>query len=159
MRTCSCIVASSPQRCTAGQDQRDLTPSRQGRGRSNRSRLCATCPVSWPAPALVHHMCVNHGRAQVCMPPQHLHRQLAQERLYLRRTHLLQVAVAVKQDEAPRPIDASLLRAYAVMPRAQVHAQAIEQLGWLRPRCAWPACQGWRDRKGTRSHPRNFKFA
>ena len=59
---------------------------------------------------------------------------MAQERLYLRRTQLLRVALAVKQDKAPRPIDVSLLRAYAVMPRAQVDTQAIEKFGWLRAR-------------------------
>ena len=48
---------------------------------------------------------------------------------YLRRTHLLRMALSVKQDKAPRPIDISRLGANAVMARAQMITQTIQSLG------------------------------
>lgn len=53
-----------------------------------------------------------------------VYRQMAQEGLYLRRAHVLRVALAIEQDEAAHPVHVGLLGTDAVVPRAQVGAQA-----------------------------------
>jgi len=56
------------------------------------------------------------------------------------------MALAVKNDELPHPIDTSLFRADAAMTRAQMNTQPFQQLGRRR------------GRRGLRSHPANFRF-
>ena len=85
-----------------------------------------------------------------------LHRQMAQKRLHLRHAHITRVALAMKQHKAARPIDIRLLGANAVMPRAQVNAHALEQLGRAR---RGGAAGGLRGLSGVPGHPRNFRFA
>ena len=60
-------------------------------------------------------------------------RQMAQKRFHLGRPHVLRVALAMKENKTPCPVDISLFRANAVVPRAQVNAHALQQLGraWL----------------------------
>jgi len=78
---------------------------------------------------------------------------MAQESLYLGRAHVLRVTLVMKQDEAPRPVYVGLFCTDAVVPRAQVGAQAIQQLGLLERQR-----DGIRSGAGILCHPQNFRF-
>jgi hypothetical protein len=52
-----------------------------------------------------------------------------EERLDLRSGHVTRVALAVEQDEAAQPEQVLLLRAVAVVQRAQLVAHLVEQPG------------------------------
>lgn len=111
------------------------------------------------APVGATHRLHDQRRLRLVLPEsQHLpvDSQMAQEGHHLGRPHILWMALAVKQDESVRPIDISLFRANAVMARAQVDAQAAEQFGLPRTRSY---SQLWGDRRGTRGHPCNLRFA
>ena len=57
------------------------------------------------------------------------HRQVRQKCRYLRTAHILLVALALKQDKTPCPIHISRLGVDAVVARAQVITQPIQQFG------------------------------
>ena len=54
-------------------------------------------------------------------------RQVRQERLDLRRPERLRVALAVEKDEAFNPVDIRLLGPDAVVPEADLVADAVQQ--------------------------------
>ena len=58
-----------------------------------------------------------------------LHGQMGQKRLDSCGTERAWVLFVMKQDEAPRPIDIRLFGADAVVARAQMNAQLVQQLG------------------------------
>jgi hypothetical protein len=61
-----------------------------------------------------------------------LDRQIGEERLYLGRSQLCRMALAMKQDEAFNPVRVSLLGANALVLNAELYANLIEQFGRLR---------------------------
>ena len=85
-----------------------------------------------------------------------VYRQVGQKGSHLRRTHLRRVPLIMKQDEAAHPIQIRRLGANAVMPRTQMVAHTVQQLGRLRRN---------RHRRPHRGffpigvHPENFRFA